>query len=40
MLKNEPSLAIGGVDLEENEPSKVRGFLVGVGGVISKLDTS
>ena len=24
-----------GVDTAENEPSKVRGFLIGVGGVIS-----
>ena len=34
MLKNEPTLAIGGVDTAENEPSKVGGFLTGVGGVM------
>ena len=37
MLKNEPSLAIGGVDTAENEPFKVGGFLTGVGGVMSSV---
>ena len=36
MLKNEPTLAIGGVDTAENEPSKVGGFLIGVGGFIGE----
>ena len=34
MLKNAYLDAKIGVDAAENEPSKVRGFLMGVGGVI------
>ena len=37
MLKNEYLDAKIGVDTEENEPSEVRGLLMGVGGVISRV---
>ena len=40
MLKNAYLDAKIGFDTAENEPSKVRGFLIGVGGAISTAETA
>ena len=37
MLRNEYFVAKIDVDTAKNEPSKVRGFLLGVGGIMGKI---